>query len=147
MADDEVVSALRQQLDCYEQLSKLTKTQHECVQDSRNEDLLTVLAQRQKLLDEMARLERIVLPAKRNWREYLDGLSEDLRGEAETLVGETRRLLEEIAAADRDDTLVLQQRKFNLGKGINQATVARKFNKQYAQAAYGQAKERLDIQR
>jgi hypothetical protein len=147
MENDEVLAALRSQLDCYEKLSKLTKTQHECVQNSRSEDLLVVLKQRQGLIEEMTRLQKIVLPAKQNWKAYLETLSPDQQTEANTLMAETRRLLEEIAAADRDDTLVLQQRKFNLGKGINQATVARKFNRTYAQAAYGSPKERLDIQR
>jgi hypothetical protein len=134
-------------LDCYLRLSKLANTQHECIQNSRNEDLLTVLAQRQELLEEMSRLEKVILPAKRNWQEYAERVSQEVRSEAEELVAETRRLLEEIAAADRDDSLVLQQRKFNLGKGINQAVAARKFNGTYAKAAYGQAKERIDIQR
>jgi hypothetical protein len=146
--EDEVLIALREQLACYVQLRKLAKTQHECIQDSRNEELLEVLSRRQGLLDEMARLEKIILPAKRNWQEYAEKLTTELRSEAEELVAETRRLLEEIAAADRDDALVLQQRKFNAGKAINQAVVARKFNTTYAQAAYGgKPKERLDIQR
>jgi hypothetical protein len=147
MENDEVLAAMREQLECYLKLSKLTKTQHDCVQNSRSEDLLVVLKQRQGLIEEMARLEKVVVPAKRNWKGYIDGLSPDQQTEANTLLAETRRLLEEIAAADRDDTLVLQQRKFNLGKGISQAIVARKFNKTYAQAAYGSPKERLDIQR
>jgi len=147
MENDEVLAALKEQLDCYQKLSKLTKTQHECVQHSRSEELLAVLKQRQALIDEMGRLQKIVGPAKQNWKAYTDTLQPEQQTEANTLLAETRRLLEEIAAADRDDTLVLQQRKFNLGKGINQATVARKFNRTYAQAAYGSPKERLDIQR
>jgi hypothetical protein len=146
--EDEVLIALREQLECYVQLRKLAKTQHECIQDSRNEELLEVLGQRQGLLEQMARLEKVILPAKRNWLEFAEKLTTELRSEAEELVAETRRLLEEIAAADRDDTLVLQQRKFNAGKAIGQAVGARKFNASYAQAAYGgKGKERLDIQR
>ena len=127
-------------------LAKLAKTQHEYVQDSRTEELLAVLSQRQQLLEEMAQLEQIIAPAKRNWQEYSDALPPDQRTEAESLVSETRRLAEDIAAADRDDTLVLQQRKFNLGRGINQASAAQ-FNRAYAQAAYGQAKAGLDTHR
>jgi hypothetical protein len=147
MANDEVLPALRRQLDCYQRLAKLANIQHDHVQNSRTEELLTVLSQRQALLEEMAGLEKIITPAKRNWKEYADGLPGDQRAEAETLVGETRRLLEDIAAADRDDTIVLQQRKFNLGRGINQAVAARKFNGAYAKAAYGQAKAGLDTHR
>jgi len=147
MANDEILSAMRRQLDCYQRLGKLTKTQHEYVQNSRNEDLLALLAQRQRLLEEMAKLEQIIVSAKRNWKQFTAGLPDDQRMEAESLVGETRRLLEEIAAADRDDTLVLHQRKLNAGRGINQAAAARKFNRAYAAAAYGQARTGLDLHR
>ena len=37
MSNDEVLEAMRRQLDCYQRLGKLTKTQHEYVQNSRNE--------------------------------------------------------------------------------------------------------------
>jgi hypothetical protein len=147
MATDEVLPAMKRQLDCYQRLAKLAKTQHDHVQNSRTEELLAVLSQRQDLLDEMAQLEKIIAPVKRNWKEYSEGLPLAERMEAETLISETRRLLEDIAAADRDDTIVLQQRKFNLGRGINQASAARKFNRVYAQAAYGQAKTGLDTRR
>jgi hypothetical protein len=147
MATDEVLPALKHQLDCYQRLAKLANTQHDHVQNSRTEELLAVLSQRQQLLEEMAQLEKIIAPAKRNWKEYADALPVDQRSEAELLVSETRLLLEEIAAADRDDTLVLQARKFNLGRGINQASAARKFNGAYARAAYGNAKAGLDTQR
>ena len=52
-------SALKRQLDCYQRLAKLANTQHEHVQNSRTEDLLVVLSQRQQLLEEMAQLEQI----------------------------------------------------------------------------------------
>ena len=147
MANEQVLAAMRRQLECYQRLGKLTKTQHEYVQNSRNEDLLALLGQRQRLLEEMAELERIIAGAKRNWAQFTAALPEAQRSEAESLLGETRRLLEEIAAADRDDTLVLHQRKLNLGRGINQAAAARKFNRAYAAAAYGQARAALDLRR
>ncbi len=45
MTDDAVISALQQQLDCYQSLAKLANIQHEHVRDSRTEDLLLVLSQ------------------------------------------------------------------------------------------------------
>jgi len=147
MQADEILTALQRQLDCFQRLAKLANTQHEHVQNSRTEELLTVLSQRQLLLDEMAQLEQVISPAKKNWKEFTDGLPQHQKVAAEALLDETRRLLEEIAAADRDDALVLQQRKYNLGRGINQAVAARKFNGAYAKAAYGSAKAGLDMQR
>lgn len=146
MPDDEVLPALRRQLDCYERLAKLANVQHEHVQNSRTEELLGVLSQKQRFLEELAELENITGPIKKDWKNYTEGLPSDQRAEAETLMADIRRLLEEIAASDRDDSLVLQQRKFNLGRGINQASAARKFNHAYAKAAYGQGRTALDVQ-
>jgi hypothetical protein len=147
MKDDAVISALQQELDCYQRLAKLAKTQHEHVQNSRTEDLLLVLSQRQQLLEQIALFEQTIAPAKRDWPQYSSGLSADQRETADSLLEKTRQLLEQITTADREDALVLQQRKFNAGRGINQATAARKFNMNYAAAAYGQKKTSLDIHR
>jgi hypothetical protein len=147
MNDDAIISALQQQVDCYQRLAKLTKTQHEHVQNSRTEDLLLVLSQRQQLLEQIAVYEQTIIPAKRDWPQYLSGLSPEQRETADSLLDKTRQLLEQITTADREDALVLQQRKFNVGRGINQAVAARKFNMNYAAAAYGQKKTALDIHR
>ena len=147
MNHDGVLKALAEQLDCYQRLSKLAKTQHDHVQNSRTEDLLLVLSHRQKLLEQIARLEQTISPARKVWAEYLAGLSESDREQAESLLARTRQLLEEITASDRDDALVLQQRKLNLGRGIHAAVAARKFNRTYTAAAYGTKKPSLDLQR
>ena len=146
MADDAVLAALVQQLGCYQRLAKLAQVQHSHVQNCATEDLLLVLSQRQTVLDQIAELEQCIAPAKKRWREYLTELSEPDRTQAQSLLDQTRLILEEITTADRNDTLVLQQRKINLGRGINQATAARKFNKAYT-AAYGQQPAALDTQR
>jgi hypothetical protein len=147
MAADATINALEEQVGCYRRLAKLAEIQHEHVQHSRTEELLDVLAKRQVVLDEIARLEGLVGPAKREWTDYVAGLDVDQRLRAENALAETRRLLEAITAADRNDALVLQQRKLNLGKQINQASAARQVNRNYAAAAYGTRPPRMDVQR
>ena len=63
------------------------------------------------------------------------------------MLAETRKLLEQITLADRDDAMVLQQRKLNLGKQIGQAAAAKQVNRTYAAAAYGARQGNMDIQR
>ena len=60
---------------------------------------------------------------------------------------QTDALLEEITVADQHDALVLQQRKLNVGKQINQATAAKKVNRNYAASAYGTPQSRMNVQR
>lgn len=147
MAHDPTITALDEQVACYRRLAKLAEAQHECVQNSQTEKLLGILARRQEVLDQIMALEETVGPAKRDWPGYLAGLGPAARERADALLGETRRLLEQITSADRDDALVLQQRKLNLGRQINQASAARALNRSYAAAAYGVRPPRMDVQR
>ena len=145
---ESILAALQEQVDCYRRLAKLAEIQHEHVQQGRTEQLLEVLGQRQEVLGEVARCETRIAPAKRQWAAYLATLPPDARVEAETLLGETRRLLEAITTADRNDALVLQQRKLSLGSQIGKATAARQVNRNYAAAAYGSfGGGRMDLQR
>ena len=144
---DPVISALTEQVSGYRRLAKLAETQHQYVQQSQTERLLEVLNRRQEVLDQVATLELALAPAKGRWAAYLDGLPPARKPEVETLLAEKRRLLEEITAADKDDALVLQQRKISLGRQIGQAGAAKAVNRTYAAAAYGARPPRMDVQR
>lgn len=146
MANDPVIEALAEQVGCYRRLAKLAQIQHEHVRQSRTEQLLDVLKARQEVLEQISNQERVVGPVKRQWPEYLAALPGAERGKAETLMAETRTLLQQITAADRDDALVLQQRKLSLGREINRTTTARQVNRNYVTAAYGRPRSRVDVQ-
>lgn len=146
MESDPVLKALTEQVDCYRRLAKLAAIQHEHVRQSRTEQLLEVLTARQAVLDQIASHEQVVGPVKRKWPEYAATLGVADRARADALLGETRTLLEQITSADRDDALVLQQRKLSLGREINRTTAARQVNRNYATAAYGRPRSRLDVQ-
>ena len=147
MSQDPVLEALAGQLGCYRRLAKLADLQHEHVRQGRTEQLLALLKSRQEVLEQVSRFEDLVAPAKRRWAQYLQQVDTPDRAMAESLLAETRRLLEEITTADRDDALVLQQRKLNLGKQIQQASSARRRHRGYAAAAYGPRVSRVDLQR
>jgi hypothetical protein len=144
---DDVIQALEGQVNCYRRLVKLAELQHGHVQQNQTEALLDVLKNRQTLLDEIMRHEQVVGPVKRGWNEFVAGIESDQRDVAQGLLNETRDLLQQIVDADQNDALVLQQRKLNLGKQINQASAARQVNRTYATAAYGNRNSRMDVQR
>jgi hypothetical protein len=83
---------------------------------------------------------------KRKWGDYLQTLGAAQRTLAESLLGNTRQLLEKITSADRNDAIVLQQRKLNLGRQIQKNAAARSVNRKYAASAYGPRASRVDIQ-
>ena len=143
---DPIIDALHGQVDCYRRLSKLAELQHDHVQQGRTEQLLEVLGHRQQVLDQLAALERVVAPAKRQWSQFVATLAAEAGAEAEKLLAETRRMLEAITAADSNDVLVLQQRKLSVGRQISQAASARQVNRNYAAAAYGKRAPVMDVQ-
>ena len=144
---EQVIHALEGQVSCYRRLVKLAELQHGHVQQNQTDKLLDVLKSRQTVLDEIMQHERVVGPAKRGWSEFVGGIEAGERARAETLLGETRELLQQIVNADQNDALVLQQRKLNVGKQINQASAARQVNRTYATAAYGNRTSRMDVQK
>jgi hypothetical protein len=146
MTQDPVIIALEEQFQCYRRLAKLAELQHVHVQQEQTEALLDVLRTRQGVLDEIAAFEQTIAPARQRWDSYAQELSLPMRSKAQTLLAETRRLLEEITAADRNDALVLQQRKLNVGRQINKTRSAQVVNRRYA-AAYAPGKSSLDLQR
>jgi hypothetical protein len=145
---DPVIAALEEQVGCYRRLAKLAEVQHGFVQQGMVEELLEVLSKRQAVLEQAQKLEVVIGPAKREWAGYVAGLLADDRATAERLVAETRRLLEVITTADRNDAMVLQQRKLSLGREIGQANAARQVNTRYAALAYGaRGAARVNVQR
>ncbi len=142
---DAIMTALREQVSCYERLAKLADQQREHVRDNRTEALLDVLGRRQIELDRIAGFERDIAPAKRRWTAYLAELPDGDRAAAGRMMDSTRRLLEHITNADREDAMMLQQRKLNLGRQIDATRSARQINRNYAAAAYGRPAARLDV--
>jgi len=142
---DTIIAALDAQVACYRRLAKLAEQQHELVQQGLTEELLQLLTMRQAELDQLAAHERVISPAKRAWQPYLAKLAAVDKARAEALMAETRLLLEQITAADKNDVLVLQQRKLNLGRQIGQASTGRVINRAYAANAYGARTAKLNM--
>lgn len=142
---DPILAGLEAQVACYRRLAKLAEQQHEFVQQGQTEELLQLLHARQAELDQLAAHERTLAPAKKQWSDYLARLLPANRQRAESLMAETRALLERITAADKNDVLVLQQRKLNLGRQIGQASAGRTVNRAYAANAYAAKPAGLNV--
>lgn len=143
---DPILVALDAQIACYRRLAKLAERQRELIQLGQTEQLLQLLGLRQAELDQLSAHERTLAPAKKQWKVYLASLAQPLRQRAESMMTETRTLLEQITAADKNDVLTLQQQKLNLGKQITQTNANRTVNRAYASAAYGAKTPRLNMQ-
>jgi len=141
------LKSLSEQVECHRRLAKLSQIQHEHIRQGHVEQLLEVLKSRQSVVEQMSEAEKTLGPIKKQWTTFLGQLGDADRQKAESLVAESRQLLEQITAADRDDALVLQQRRLNIGKQLRQTTSARQVNRMYGAAAYGQRPPRMDVKR
>ncbi len=146
MNEELVINALSEQVSCYQRLAKLAALQHIHVQQSQTEQLLEVLKARQEVLDRIAGFEAVIAPAKRGWSDFVLKLAAPTRAKAEALLAESRKLLEQITTADRNDAMVLQQRKLNIGRQIKKTGIARQINRNYAAAAYSKRGSKMDVQ-
>jgi len=142
---DPTLTALQQQLACYQKLAQLAEIQHTCVEQNRTKDLMSILGQRQGVLDEVADLEQVIGPAKRRWSDYLGELSAGDRVVAESMLAQTRQLLEKITATDTDDSLILQQRKLTIGREIHRTAVAQRVTRSYTATAYVKRPASMDL--
>lgn len=140
-----VISALEQQLGCYQRLVKLVDVQRAHVEHGDAEALLTVLARRQGVLDELSKLESTVAPVRRSWASFVQTQPDSTRQKVESLMSSARTLLEQITRADQDDVMLLQQRKINVGKQIKAATESRQVNRAYAASAYAKRPGTMDL--
>lgn len=147
MDEPTLLAALQAQAEGYRSLAEMADAQRRHVRENQNDALLDVLHQRQAVLDRILAAEQTVGPARRDWAATAAVLSVDGRAAAERLLADTRSLLERITAADRDDVVVLQQRKINLGRQIDRTAAAKAVNRTYAAAAYGAAKPSVDVSR
>ncbi len=147
MSTNSTILAMQTQLDCYRRLCKLAELQHEHIQQSQTEGLLDVLQQRQAVLEEIATIEPQLETVRTNWSGFIALLAPDDRTAAESMVAESKVLLERIVESDKNDALVLQQRKLNLTREINQTQAARQVNRTYAASAYAQKANKMDVSR
>lgn len=134
-----VLTCLQEQVGCYRQLARLAELQHEHVQQGQTEQLLSVLTRRQEVLNRITSLEATLAPMRKQWGDFLLTLDAATRASAEKLMSQARALLEEITTADRNDTMVLQQRKIEISRQIGQIGRGQQVNRRYAASAYSAA--------
>lgn len=72
-------SMLSQQLALFEQLQQLAAQQTDSVEQGRSDQLLTVLGQRQRLIDQLTAIQQQMAPFRNDWSAFYDRLDEAQR--------------------------------------------------------------------
>lgn len=119
-----LVALLQRQRSIYQQLRTLSDQQGPLVAEAMAEPLLSLLAQRQKLIDAALDLNAQLDPYRKRWAEIWADLPEVERGRIGGLVKEVQDLLAAIVQQDERDRAILQTAKAKIGEELQQVSRA-----------------------
>ncbi|MCX5661824.1 MAG: flagellar export chaperone FlgN [Planctomycetota bacterium] len=133
-----LVALLQKQRAIYVQLRQLSDQQATLIVDGQAEPLLTLLSQRQKLIDDAALLNADLEPYRKKWASLWAGLGDKDRETIGALVREVQELLGAIVQQDERDRQSLQAAKGKLGSELQKLSRAAGAVNAYRQAPSGQ---------
>ena len=131
---DELLTLLTEQLELYRRLRDMARQQRELVSGENPGALLSLLGQRQELIAELARLDVRVGPIRRDWDRIGPELPSQPRQQATDMFKESRAILEDIIAADQEDTEALKTRQATVQESLRAIDAARQAHGAYAPA-------------
>lgn len=131
---NEVFSLLQQQRDLYRELKSHSEQQDGLIASGATDQLLSLLAQRQRLIDGLGQVSSSLSPYRSRIAAIADQASGDLGEQMRGMVEEVRVLLESIIATDEKGKADLEAARDQVGGQIRQAAGA-----VAAAGAYGQA--------
>ena len=131
----QIAGLLIEQRDLYRALSRLTERQRNLITGDDPERLLTLLAERQQLIDKLQAISRRLRPFQANWRQIREGLGDEDGLKIDGLVGEIDSLLGEILKKDEADTALLSARKSEKGQAIGAIQAGRQAGRAYTAGA------------
>jgi len=126
-----LIGLLTEQRELYVRLRALTDSQRSLITGDDPEQLLTVLGERQKLIDRLERLAERMRPYQQKWPQLRSELAPAESERVDRLLAEVNALLAAILEKDKADAQLLAARK----GVVAQAMATLKTDKQ-ARAAY-----------
>ncbi len=122
---EELISLLRRQVSIYTRLEQLSGRQRGLIAAEDQQQLLTLLAERQKLVDELSALNQGLIPLQKYWRAHRETVAPSLRAEADQLLGRTGEILQRILGTDERDARILSARKAQTAKQVTELAQGR----------------------
>lgn len=106
-----LIELLTHQRSLYRKLKTLAERQKTLVMRDDTEMLITLLADRQRLVDGLVKLNEQIAPYRRNWSEFYSSLAVDKRDEIADLLEEVNASLGTILQNDARDTAMMTVRR------------------------------------
>ncbi|MEO0475541.1 MAG: hypothetical protein AAF085_06175 [Planctomycetota bacterium] len=119
-----VFALLEQQRDLYRELKSHSEQQDALIASGATDQLLSLLAQRQRLIDGLGQVSSSLAPYRSRIAAIADQASGDIGGQMRGMVEEVRVLLESIIATDEKGKADLEAARDKVGGQIRQAAGA-----------------------
>jgi len=126
-----LLKLLRQYRQYYLELKRLADQQRALIQAEQSEELLKLLAKRQKIVEAIGRVHQQMAPYQQGWDELKDQLDEPCRTELQNLLTEVESMLTGLLDHDRRDCQDLSARKQKIAGQLTGATKGRAATRAY----------------
>lgn len=128
---------LTQQRDVYRTLRDLASEQGGAIHENQPEQLLKILADRQKHITELTEINNQLEPFRSRWSELRESMPPRQRLQVSDLVDEVQRLLAEILKQDEGDCELLKKRTSETRQAAAAAAHGQRLNQAYGVAQPG----------
>jgi len=128
---DALIGMLTEQRDLYVQLKSHAQNQREMITGDEPERLLSVLAERQRILDRLMSLSEEIRPYQECWDRVRQTMTADQNRHVTRLVREVNTILSEILQQDEKDTQLLASRKSTIAREVGAVRTGRQVGAAY----------------
>ena len=142
---EKVILLLTRQRDLYLRLKDLAYRQRELVDSSDPELLLKVLANRQRIIDQLSLTDRQLRPIRENWQKVSESFSDIQRNNVSLLIDQVKNTIEDILNRDKKDTETLTNKKNEIAVELKKARTGRQMGKVYQAAGKVSESKYCDI--
>ena len=129
-----LIDLLTQQRFLYRQLHQLAQKQSSLVDGKDPQMLLSVLANRQRLIDKLADIDRRLQPIRADWQQIAQSLDPAQRHQVQKLVDNVQQILGEILVRDEKDSQKLRDCSHEVSQQLQATSAGKRINKAYAQS-------------
>ena len=126
-----LVETLTAQRDLYVQLASLARKQSDCIATGDSETLMSILAARSQLIDQLNPLDVRLQPHKDKWDATLAELTPPDRAAVTALLTQVRQLLADILQQDEADRQQLERQKQEVSAQITRTVTGTQLNRAY----------------
>jgi hypothetical protein len=133
----ELIALLDQQRRIYHQLGDLSRQQSQLVSAGDAEPLLSLLGQRQQLIDQLTQLNGRIDPYKRDWPALWAQLDRGDQFRIQQLIDQVQKLLDDIVQQDEKDRVALSAQRQHVADELQQVRHGTAVNRAYGRPTTG----------